>query len=130
VTPPALARMSGITVRPRLNSMSSAIGVVGPFAASAMIFAFTREAFAEVIWFSSAAGTRMSTGSSSSALFEIDCPGRNVPRLWPPSLCLWSAAGFSPFGSCTPPRESEAATISAPSALSSVASSPPALPKP
>ena len=44
--------------------MASASCIVGPFAPSAMIFALTLLAFAVVIWFSSAAGMRMSQSYS------------------------------------------------------------------
>ena len=40
-TPPAFARMSGRTSTPLSSRISSAAGVVGPFAPSTMIFAFT-----------------------------------------------------------------------------------------
>jgi hypothetical protein len=53
--------MSGImNVFQDLNRISSASGVVGPFAASATSRALMLCAFAAVIWFSRAAGIRMS----------------------------------------------------------------------
>ena len=61
--------------------MSSASGVVGPFAASATILALMRSALAAVIWFSSAAGMRMSHSiSSSSALVTSLAPGKPTDR--------------------------------------------------
>jgi len=58
---------------PRLCSFESASGAVGPLAPSATIFtrSLMRSTFSLVIWFSSAAGIRMSTSCSSHA-----SPGR------------------------------------------------------
>ena len=62
---------------PRSYRMSSASGVVGPLAASAMIFALMLPALRAVIWFSSAAGTRMSHSVSRSSAFVISsAPGK------------------------------------------------------
>ena len=76
--------------------MSSASGVVGPLAASAMIFARMRGAFSRVITASRAAGTRMSTGSSSSSAFEIFWPlaAVTVPFL---SLAALTSSVRRPF---------------------------------
>jgi len=52
--------MSGRTKIPFRCRISSAAGVVGPFAASATTFALMRPAFSAVIWFSRAAGIRRS----------------------------------------------------------------------
>jgi len=60
VTPPALQRISGIRNLPLLLRILSAIGVTGAFAASAINFALTESAFDLLIWFSSAAGMRIS----------------------------------------------------------------------
>ena len=48
VTPPALARMSGMRKIPRSRKISSASGVVGPFAPSTISLALTSRAFREV----------------------------------------------------------------------------------
>jgi hypothetical protein len=56
--------MSGIMIPPFLVKNSSASGVVGPFAPSAIIFAFILEIFALVIWFSKAAGIKISHSCS------------------------------------------------------------------
>ena len=57
----------------------SASGLVGPFAASAMTFALIRGALCSPIWFSIAAGMRMSQSSSRSCAFEIrSAPGNPV----------------------------------------------------
>ena len=61
MTPPALHRMSGITVTPFSCRMGSAEGSVGPLAPSATIRARTRPALRAVIWPSRAASTRTST---------------------------------------------------------------------
>jgi len=52
--------MSGIMNFEFFQRIRSASGVVGPFAASAMSRALMLPALASVIWFSSAAGMRMS----------------------------------------------------------------------
>ena len=59
--------MSGIIVIPFLFKISSASGVVGPFAPSDITFALILSAFSEVIWFSSAQGAKTSTSSSRSS---------------------------------------------------------------
>src|SRR5437667_331435 len=56
MTPPAFARMSGITVTPRSRRIASASGVVGPFAPSATIVALMRSALSSRIWEPMAAG--------------------------------------------------------------------------
>ena len=56
---------------PRSRRIVSASAVVGPFAPSAMIFARMRGAFCAVIWFSSAAGIRMSQSSSRAAPEDV-----------------------------------------------------------
>ncbi len=86
VTPPALQRKSGMSKTLFLNRMSSASGVVGPFAASAMIFALIRDAFFVVITFSSAAGTRISHCSSSKASLVMGFVPGNPTTL--PVFCL------------------------------------------
>jgi len=57
--------------------MSSASAVIGPLAASATIFARTRAAFATVMTFSRAAGTRMSQSRkrTSSLAGRFVAPG-------------------------------------------------------
>ena len=49
-----------------MNKISSASGVVGPFAPSAITFALILSAFSEVIWFSSAQGAKTSTSNSNN----------------------------------------------------------------
>ena len=63
--------MSGTTRMSFLWRMSSAFWVVGPLAPSTMIFALMFGAFLPRIWFSMAAGIRMSQSSSSRSVFEI-----------------------------------------------------------
>src|SRR5215475_9174618 len=60
-TPPAFASTSGRIRMPRSSRISSAAGVTGPFAPSAMIFAFTWSAFERVITCSSAHGGHVET---------------------------------------------------------------------
>ena len=88
--------MSGSTVIFFWKKTVSASGRVGPFAASAMSFALTLSAFFPVSWFSSAAGTRMSTLSSRSSSFEIVfAPGK--PTTEPVfALCSSRACGLNP----------------------------------
>src|SRR3990167_9582877 len=74
VTPPELAKTSGITVTFFLKNISSAWGVVGPLAISKIILALTCPAFSEVSWFSKAAGTKISTGNSNISLLVIFAP--------------------------------------------------------
>src|SRR5438876_6790248 len=97
VTPPPFARMSGIRRIPRLWKRSSAYGVVGPFAPSAMIFAFTRGAFWDVSTPSSAHGARIFTSSSRSASFVTSfVPGK--PTTLPVrSLNARTSFGSNPF---------------------------------
>ena len=52
---------------PAFQKISSASGVVGPLAASAISLALTLPALRSVIWFSRAAGIRMSHSTSSTA---------------------------------------------------------------
>jgi len=59
--------MSGRMSTPFFRRISSALGVVGPLAPSARIRQRTRPALAAVIWFSRAAGTRMSHSTSRHA---------------------------------------------------------------
>ena len=96
MTPPAFARISGSTVIFFSNRIVSASGSVGPFAASATIFAWILSAFFAVIWFSSAAGISTSTFVSRSSSLEIDfVPGKPTTE---PVLCLCSsrACGLNP----------------------------------
>src|SRR5438445_806704 len=114
VTPPPFARMSGIRRIPRLWKRSSASGVVGPFAPSAMIFAFTRGAFSDVRTPSRAHGARIVTSSSRSASFVTSfVPGK--PTTLPVrSLNARTSFGSNPLSLKMPPFESETATIRAP----------------
>src|SRR2546429_4315626 len=131
VTPPPFARMSGIRRIPRLWKRSSASGVVGPFAPSAMIFAFTRGAFSDVRTPSRAHGARMSTSSSRTSSFETGfVPGN--PTTDPDfSLKTWTSFGSNPFSLTMPPLESETATIFEPySSCISQAKCMPTLPNP
>src|SRR3989304_1293689 len=92
VTPPPFARMSGMTMVSLRNRMSSASGVVGPFAPSAPILARTRGAFSAAVAFSSADGARMSTSSSRRSSFEIGFePGKPVTD---PFFSLWTSTSF------------------------------------
>jgi len=54
-----------------LRSISSPLGVVGAFAASATIEALISDALSSVIWFSRAAGISMSQSSVSSSSADI-----------------------------------------------------------
>ena len=103
-TPPALARMSGRTSTPLSSRISSAAGVIGPFAPSQTICAFTWAALSPVITCSSAHGASTSQSSSSSSSFVISsAPFR--PASEPVScLCAIAAATSIPFGLCSPPR--------------------------
>ena len=92
------------------NSSRSASGVVGPLAASAMSFALIRSALRLVIWFSSAAGMRMSQSTSRISAFEMsDAPGKpwTVPCSCFQAMTLLTSR---PFGLWMPPVESETAT--------------------
>ena len=88
---------------------------MGPFAPSPTIFALIRPAFADVIWFSSAHGARITTSSSRRSSFVIFfVPG--YPWTLPVfSLKARTFTGSNPFGSWIPPVESETATIFEPS---------------
>src|SRR3989449_951226 len=97
VTPPPLARMSGITRMPRLCKMSSASGVVGPFAPSATIFPLMRGAFSDVRMPSRAHGATMSTSSSMSASFVISRVPGNPTTLPVFSLNARTSFGSKPF---------------------------------
>ena len=122
--------MSGIMNFELLKSSMSASGVVGPLAASAMSRALIRPALWAVIWFSRAAGMRMSqsTSRTSALLMSVD-PGKpwTVPcSFFQPMTRLMSR----PSGWWMPPVESETATTVAPSSEISVAAIDPALPNP
>jgi hypothetical protein len=62
--------MSGTTSVPLAFRISSARCVVGPLAPSTMILALMLGAFLARIWFSFAAGIRMSHSSSSRSVLE------------------------------------------------------------
>ena len=110
--------------------MMSASGVVGPLAASATSRALTRPALRSVIWFSRAAGMRMSQSTSRiSALLTSVAPGKP----WTVPCSAFQAttlATSSPSGLWIPPVESDTATTVEPSSLMSRAAIEPALPKP
>src|SRR4051794_32013841 len=112
------------------NRIRSASGVDGPLAASAIRRALMFEALRSVIWFSRAAGIRMSQSTSRTWAFEMSVePGKpwTVPcSFFQPMTRLMS----SPSGFTIPPVESETATTLAPSASMRVAAIDPALPKP
>ena len=59
--------MSGINSTPFLIKILSASGVTGPLAASAIIFAFILGALVSVIWFSNAAGIKISQSNSKAS---------------------------------------------------------------
>jgi len=73
VTPPALQRKSGITKTLFFLNTSSASGVVGPLAPSAIIFTdgLTFSAVSPVSCPSSAAGIKISTSCSNQALPSV-----------------------------------------------------------
>ena len=60
---------------PRACRRSSAPGVVGPFAASARTLQLMRSQFSSVIWFSRAAGIKMSHGMSQTESGDGKCFG-------------------------------------------------------
>ena len=115
---------------PRSSRISSAVGVVGPFAPSQTIFAFTLSALSTVITCSSAHGASTSQSSRSSSSFVIF----SVPRrpASAPVSCLWAIAlSMSiPFGSWMPLTESETAITFAPSSARNLARKLPTLPNP
>ncbi len=85
VTPPALARTSGMTSIFLANNILSASGVVGPLPISKITLALMLLAFSALIWFSRAAGTKTSTGRAKNSVREISfTPGKSV------SACLFS----------------------------------------
>src|SRR5207302_1438565 len=59
--------MSGTSNTPRRLRITSASGVVGPFAPSTMIRAWISAALSALIWASMAAGNRTSTGNRSKS---------------------------------------------------------------
>src|SRR2546422_901978 len=130
VTPPALHRMSGMRKTPLSLRMRSASGLVGPFAASATIRALMRGALCSPIWFSIAAGMRMSQSSSRSSAFEMrSAPGN--PETDPVSRLYASTRfGSRPFALVIAPLVSDRPTIVAPSSAISFAEKLPAFPKP
>jgi len=66
-----LHKKSGITKISFLNRISSASGVVGPLASSAIILQLRFCAFLCVITFSRAAGIKISHSNSNNSLFDI-----------------------------------------------------------
>ena len=123
--------MSGITSIPRWLRTSSASGVVGAFAPSATIFAFTAEAFSAVITDPVAAGIRTSQSSASTA-WEEEIPSPPAKPLTPPveSTCRCKASMSSPLSLRVPPVKSATAMTFAPSAAISAAATEPTFPKP
>ena len=98
-----------------LNRIWSASGVVGPFAASATILALMLPALRAVIWFSSAAGMRMSQSTSRTSAFVMSVePGKpwTVPCSFFQAMTRLMS---SPSGLWMPPVESETATTVEPS---------------
>src|SRR3972149_2861911 len=92
----------------------SASGNVGPFAASAIILHFKLFAIFALIWFSSAAGTRISHFVVSNSSVEIFLlPGYPTTE---PFFCLYSSRllVLMPFGLIIEPFESLAAITFAP----------------
>jgi hypothetical protein len=122
--------MSGMMKTPLSCRIASASGVVGPFAASAMILALTRPALAALIWFSSAAGIRMSHLTSRSLSFEMGSePGK--PATVPCSFFQPMTRSMSrPSRLRIPPPVSLTAITVAPSSRMRRAAMEPALPKP
>ena len=71
-----------MTKTPRSCRILCASGVVGPLAPSVTIFALIVGAFSVVIWFSSAAGIRMSTSSDPQLVVgQRFAAGKAVDRL-------------------------------------------------
>jgi hypothetical protein len=62
-----LIYISGTTTAPFFVRIASASGVKGPFAASAIILAFTFGAFSPLITFSQAAGIKISHANSKAS---------------------------------------------------------------
>ena len=130
MTPPALARMSGTTSTLRASSTPSASGVIGPLAPSTTSRALILPALLPVICASNALGTRMSQGTSSSSSFVMRlAPGNPVTEPCS-SLNFSNARGSRPFGFCTPPEESLAATIRHPWSCKRYDATAPTLPNP
>src|ERR1700686_1251034 len=89
--------MSGSTVIPLRGEISSAWGVVGPFAASATMRALMASALFRVMTFSRAAGTRMSHFMvSNSSLVVREAPGIPTTRIGyaPASIAEGDDFGF------------------------------------
>ncbi len=130
VTPPALARMSGITGMPRSFRSWSATGVMGAFAPSTISRARTSSTFLPWITLPSAAGTRTSTSSvSGSSLRTTSTPG--VATTEPFSTASrWTRSRSSPSPENMPPPTSLTATTRAPSPARNRALQLPTLPKP
>src|SRR5205823_2743753 len=97
VTPPELARMSGMTKTPLSWRYLCASGVVGPFAPSVSTLAWICGALSMVIWFSSAAGIRTSTSSP-----QILSCASGSPPVKPSTVLLCAAAYVSSFGMSSP----------------------------
>ena len=85
------------TSTPLSSRISSAAGVVGPFAPSQMTFALTRSAFSSFITCSRLQGARMSQSSRRRSSFEIALPRRRGPASVPRScLCAIAAVDVDP----------------------------------
>ena len=97
-TPPALASTSGRTTTPRSSRMSSAAGVTGPFAPSAIMRAFTSAAFPPWITCSSAHGASTSHSRSTSSSFEIVSAAAKPSSVPCSDLCASTDGTSSPFG--------------------------------
>ena len=130
-TPPAFASTSGTTSTPFASRISSAAGVVGPFAPSSTISRLD------------AVGVRLGDHLLERARREHVAPKleqllvrdrarrRRSRRSGRPRACARAAAATSsPSGSWRPPVESETATTFAPASAANRANSEPTLPKP
>jgi hypothetical protein len=110
--------------------ITSASGVVGPFASSKISFACILSALSFVITFSSAAGASMSHLSSRTSSFVMFlAPGKSwtFPVF---SLCSNTFLMSSPFSLCIPPFESDTAITLNPSSWAIFANHPPTFPNP
>ena len=111
ITPPPFARMSGITLTPRLDSMSSASLVVGPFAPSTTSLVCRFLATSAFIAPSSAAGIKASASTSQNGV-----PSPFISDNAPPLVSVSSiSCSETPSLRTTDPDTSESATIFTPS---------------
>mmetsp|Transcript_17595 Transcript_17595/g.35230 ORF Transcript_17595/g.35230 Transcript_17595/m.35230 type:complete len:217 (-) Transcript_17595:896-1546(-) len=124
-TPPAFMSMSGSTTVPLAISVSSARGVVGPLAPSAMILALILPALVTLMARSKAAGTRMSHSSSMSDAADAASTSRSTPgnpsSEWFSRWCFLSASTSRPLLLYTEPLYSTIPTTLAPNSWKNLA---------